>query len=147
MIQLSKILIVFSILFIITSENSLFKFKTGEVVVINNCEGKDLPFKNIKVDAPSTINRGNSIVFKVYGEADSPVEIYKLKIQALINNNLVYSKMEDTPYANLSEGDGYQYTHTQSVPIIAPSGNYSIIISLVNKNSQEVSCLNGKFTL
>ena len=54
---------------------------------------------------------------------------------------------EDTPYANLSEGDGYDYSHTQSVPIIAPPGNYSIRISLVNKNMKDVSCLSGEFSL
>ena len=137
-------ILLFFVLFFITSTN---KIKTQNVIITKNCEGTNFPFKNINVVAPDSVKRGDSIVFQIYGEADSEVEIFKLKIQASINNNLVYNKTEDTPYANLSEGDGYDYTHTQSVPIFAPTGDYSIRISLVDKNMNEVSCFIGLFSL
>lgn len=114
--HITKYILILFALFSIINPHFFGKLK-GEVNVIINCEGTNLPFKNIEVNAPAIISRGNSIDFKVYGEADSQVEISKLKIQASINGNLVYTKTEDTPYANLSEGDGYDYSHTQSVLI------------------------------
>lgn len=141
-----KVIILFAVIcFALT--NKLQILKDSPITIKINCD-PSAPFviSNYKV-TPDTIKRGIKLEFKAVGSFKTTTTVNGLRIQAKIAGIVAQDTITPIKEETVEAGKSYIYNINQSVPSLAPPGNYEINIFLTNNDSKSLSCMQALFNL
>jgi len=131
-------------------KGTLFKFledvRGGAPVTLKTCDDQETIYQITKMAViPPEIIKGESLKMKILGTMKSEQELEKLTIDTNFNGSPIYN--ENVKKDETVKIGTYIFEHSAAVPTFTPSGNWEIIMKLLNKNGDELCCLRATFEM
>merc|ERR1711916_160080 len=151
--------------YINTSKNSQFTMRTFIVVVVaaialqavlaapvTYCGTASDHLKNFRNATfnPSTVKPGQTINISFTGDLDEAVASGKVAINVLLNGVSLHTEVDDLCTAPvkcpIAQG-AWTYQKATAIPSFAPTGNYEVMMKLLDQSNGAISCADVKFTI